>query len=372
MGRFTLEELECDEIHAALVERRADLAKRAEKLIADGLPEAAAGVRVRLTLYDAHEGPDQKTRAGLVRMFAPQRDIESEVEQKRRGEQRDGNGEQDLFGGGAETGGRPRSAKATTPPPDDIPDVEYEIIPEGRRIAARSTLTIETALRVLAHMARHLLAGPSQLAEAEYDHYAGMVVAALPSMHPTIDPEYLRAHVMDELRAAADNAHALAHFLERNVDQIRDLRDNPPAPKSDTPAPLAFVELTAEERDALEPDERTEYDAELAEHKAAQEKAGELATVVAVDEPLEAAAAEALKGYTFAPEPEPETGRDVDGGLSFETPGATEGADGATEPGSDATKPAGGATEPPTEGDGKGKKKGRGKGRGGKKPDAGK
>lgn len=369
MGRFTLEELECDEIHAALVERRADLNKRKTKLIEDGLPEAADGIDKRLRLYDQHDGPDGKARAGLVRMFAPQRDIESEAEQARRGEGRNPDGQQDIFGGGAETGGASRgSAKVDSSAPGDnageeIVDVDYEIIPEGRRLSASSTLTIESALKILEQVARILLAGPAHLDDADFDNFANAVVAVVPAMNPAVDPEYVRAHVLEELRAADDNAHGLAHYVQRNVEAIRDLRDNPPAPKSDAEPPQ-FIELTAEERDGLTDEDRAEYDAELAEYRDAMAK--HVADVEAQkpapgDSPISDTAADALRAVVF---PDAETDRDIVGDLSFETPadrGETEAGESGTNDGSGETKAANGETNDAAAAVEKGAKKKRGR-----------
>lgn len=355
MGRFTLEELECDEIHAALKDRQGELTKKVSKLEDEGLPEAAEGVRMRLRLYDSHEGPGGTARAGLVRMFAPQRDIESEAEQARRnaGEARNPKGQQDMFGGGAETGGRPRGAAASVPSDNagaEIVDVDFEIIPEGRRIGAKSTLTIESALAILAQVGRILLAGPAAITDDEFDNYARAVVAVLPAMNPAMDPEHVRAHVMDELRAADDRAHGLAHYVNRNVDAIRDLRENPPAPKSDTEP--KFVPLDDEELADLDDDERKEYDAAKAKAEAAIDAAnarGELAQVESIEQPLSDAAAAALRAVVF-PTPTPaegSDGRDADGGLSFETPntaGETNGTEAGTKPAEGETKPAEGGT----------------------------
>lgn len=370
MGRFTLEELECDEIHAALKDRQSELTKKVSKLEDEGLPEAAEGVRVRLRLYDAHEGPGGTARTGLVRMFAPQRDIEAEAEQSRReaGEARRTDGQQDIFGGGAETGGRKRDASASVPSDNaggEIQDVDFEIIPEGRRIGAKSTLTIESALAILAQVGRILLAGPAAITDEEFDNYARAVVAVLPAMNPAMDPEHVRAHVMDELRAADDRGHGLAHYVNRNVDAIRDLRENPPAPKS-TATPT-FVELTAEEIAELEPDEKAEYLAEKAKHD-------EVAQVESIEAPLADAAAEALRAVVF-PTPAPADGRGADGGLSFETPntaGETNAPTGETKPAAGETKPAeGGTTNEAADANEKGAKKKRGR-KGGKKEGGGK
>lgn len=362
MGRFTLDELECDEIHAAVIERRADLNKRKTKLLEDGLPEAAEGIDKRLRLYDSHDGPDGVARAGLVRLFAPQRDIESDVEQQRRTD-----GQQDIFGGGAETGGAPRtgSAKVDSSAPgdnagDEIEGVDYEVIPQGRRLAATSTLTIESALAILEQIARVLKAGPAHLDDAEFDNYATAVVAVVPAMNPGIDPEHVRGHVLEELRAAEDNAHGLAHYVERNVALIRDLRDNPPAPKAPTAPGFipTFKKLTDEERDKLDEDERAEYDEELAEF---EKETAELAQDVTIETPLTDAAATALRGVVFPPAPEPAASTG-DEGLSFETPsdrGETKAPEGGTNAGEAGTKPAAGETAPPAEPDAKGKGKGK-------------
>lgn len=367
MGRFVLDELECDEIHAALIERRADLNKRKTKLLEDGLPEAAEGIDKRLRLYDSHDGPDSKPRAGLVRMFAPQRDVESEAEQTGR----DRDGQQDIFGGGAETGGARRAGGATTVDSsapgdnagDEVIDVDYEIIPEGRRIAAKSTLTIESALNILSQIARILLAGPAKLDEADYLNFANAVLVVVPAMNPGVDPEYVRAHVLEELAAADDNAHGLAHYVQRNVDAICDLRDNPPAPKGDRfeHGQDPFVELSAEELGDLDDDEREEYQAEKATHDEAIAAAEREKAEREPGAPVSDAVAAALRGVVFPQGAEP-----TDGGLTFETPGdrgETDAPEGETKGPESETKPGAGETTDQPDAAG-GKAKGTGKKRG--------
>lgn len=351
MARFTLDELECDEIHAALIERRDDLNKRKTKLLEDGLPEAADGVGTRLRLYDGHDGPDGQPRAGLVRMFAPQRDIEAEVDQARRGETRDRDGQQDIFGGGAETGGRTKAASASTVPADtagaEVVDVDFEIIPEGRRIGAKSTITIESALAILAQIARVLLGGPAFLDDAAYDNFAAAVVAVLPALNPDIDPDHVTGQVMEEFRDAEDNAHTLAHYIERNVALIRDKIDNPIPKKPAEPVDGA----TATPGEEL---------AEVVDD-----------TMKATD-PVDDGSADALRKVVFpaAPAAEAAEGREADGGLSFETPpdrgaeapaGEPKPADpDAKAPPADPKAADSGTTKPKEKGKGKGGRKNKG------------
>ncbi|HET9012231.1 MAG TPA: hypothetical protein VFN38_10490 [Gemmatimonadaceae bacterium] len=97
MDRPKISEEEREEIHTALLERKEKLDKLREKAEDAKVPGAAEAYDKILALYiDTGEG------AGLTRLFAYQPDMRDE---SRYGEERDANGGQDLFGGGAETGG---------------------------------------------------------------------------------------------------------------------------------------------------------------------------------------------------------------------------------------------------------------------------
>lgn len=94
---ITIDEQQRAEIFTALQDRKAAIAKHAKDLTKDGIADAAAVVERRLALYTTN-GPS----VGLLAMFALQTDLDEE--RTKAGEVRDPEGQQDIFGGGAETG----------------------------------------------------------------------------------------------------------------------------------------------------------------------------------------------------------------------------------------------------------------------------
>lgn len=269
MGRYELDEVEADEVYHALMGRKMDLDKTAKSLEEkEGLPEAAAQVRNRIERYMPN-GEGKASRPGLLRLFAPQRDIEAEAAQGR--EERDANGQQDAFGGGGETGGghpageivpgagatTKRGRKGKTKVADDqaaapAVDVEYEVIPEGRRLGGPTTPTLDTlsdagrdALNRLEGIAANLLDGPATIDAGEFTDEAVRVLELMPSINPGIDLAIASAHLTGEYRDSPENAHHLAYYVKRQTDA---LRDEPPAPA----AGLSFAEP---EPAAINPDD---------------------------------------------------------------------------------------------------------------------
>lgn len=226
MASYELNDLEADEVFHALVERKSTLEKRVKSLgEQDGLPEAAEAVRKRISLYmpTGQEGDDY--RPGLVRLFAPQRELDAERDEQRKDEERDPNGQQDIFGGGAETGGRKRKkgAAAETPPaePPTAPAAEATEEPAAPPAPADP---VELALEQLASLAADLVKGEEMMEPDIYRGYAVPVLELLPKINGAFDVDYLRTHINQEL---SGNAHALSHFISRQVDQVREARERP-------------------------------------------------------------------------------------------------------------------------------------------------
>lgn len=237
MAHYDLDELEADEIFHALVGRKGDLDSRVKSLgEKDGLPEAAEAVRKRIELYMPSGDGDTK-RVGLIRLFAPQRDLEAERENARAEEARDANGGQDLFGGGAETGGgtpaggkgkAKRGKGATTESADTAPRQGTPDTPSLTDPVAQATADpVALALEQLAGLAVDLLAGDVKVAPEIFRGYAVPVLDLLPKANAAIDRDVMAAMVNGDLAGLEDNAHALAHFIQRNVDAIREAREQP-------------------------------------------------------------------------------------------------------------------------------------------------
>jgi hypothetical protein len=255
MARFQLDEMECDEIYHALLERKQSLDKIAKKLEEDeGLPEAAQQVRKRISLYVSD---DATKKVGLTQRFKPQSDLTTEAHDV---DDRDPDRQQDAFGGGAETGGghkagetvkgakkakkkgdgKSAAATATVKAADakandDVTDADFEIIPEGRRLnggpaesapaqndAPPIAPKVLDAVNRVDQIAEGLLAGPAAINDDEYTAELSRVLELVPAMNPNIDRGYLEAHLGQELRGSSEgNAHALAYFLQRQVSAIR-------------------------------------------------------------------------------------------------------------------------------------------------------
>jgi hypothetical protein len=282
MARYELDEFEADEIFHALVGRKADLDKRAKDLEEkDGLPEAAQAVRQRIELYMPN-GEGKNARPGLLRTFAPQRDIEAETrnERERAEGERAADGSQDLFGGGAETGGghpagervvldtntpatetdgaaetpaekpkRSRKKKGVGVADDAVvvgssdgpQDAEYEIIDASRRLAAggagegaavdeTSEATAEGTMRdldTLERLGRDLVNGDATLDREIYNTYAVNVSGLIVRTHPSIDAEALRAQVYEEFAESDENAHHLGYLAIRTAETVRDAMTKP-------------------------------------------------------------------------------------------------------------------------------------------------
>lgn len=242
MAHYDLDELEADEIFHALVGRKGDLDSRVKSLgEKDGLPEAAEAVRKRIELYMPSGEGDAK-RVGLIRLFAPQRDLEDERENARAEQERDPSGGQDLFGGGAETGGgtpaggrgKAKRGKGATnngatnngadaAPSQETPDTPSLTDPVAQAIAD----PIALALEQLAGLAIDLLAGDVKVEPEIFRGYAIPVLDLLPKANDAIDRDVMTAMVNGDLAGMEDNAHALAHFIQRNVDAIREAREKP-------------------------------------------------------------------------------------------------------------------------------------------------
>lgn len=119
VGRITEEERV--EIVAALQDRREALGKLADATEKRNIPTDY--IEERLGLYTSRNGSP-----GLLALFGVQPDVEDEI--NRRSDRAAASGEQDLWGGGAETGGAPREKK-------DDPNVKegVEVTPKERRVA---------------------------------------------------------------------------------------------------------------------------------------------------------------------------------------------------------------------------------------------
>lgn len=89
------------EILVALIDRKAAIAKHVKDLTKDSLGDVAAVAERRLALYTTQTGAGG--RVGLVAMFSLAPDLDEE--RVKAGEVRDPEGQQDIFGGGAATGG---------------------------------------------------------------------------------------------------------------------------------------------------------------------------------------------------------------------------------------------------------------------------
>lgn len=264
MARYTLDEIESDEVYHALAARKLDLDKLAKTLEErDGLPEAAQQVRNRIALYMPN-GEGRDTRPGLIRLFAPQRDIEAEAQANR--DERSPDGQQDAFGGGAATGGghpagevvpggaAPKKSRkrkgsaavagdagegASSESPGEVTDVDFEVIPEARRLVSASTPTLANlppdgldALDRLESIAANLLDGPPTITPADFDAEAVRVFELLPKVNPGLDLDYAGEVFNGEFRNSDGNAHSIAFFVKRQTDAIR----NEPAPANEAPA----------------------------------------------------------------------------------------------------------------------------------------
>ncbi len=247
MATHKLDEYECEEIYHALLGRKMDLDKRAKDLEEkDGLPEAAAAVRTRIELYMPN-GKGKGARPGLIRQFAPQHDIEAEA--RNAAPERDPNGQQDAFGGGAATGGghpageivkdvppikRPRRKKGVTieaTEHTETVDVAYEIVSEERRLGSGPAVegaTLEAltpaALDALGRaetIAEGLLAGPAWIIDEEFDAEANRVLPLLGAINPNMEIDAAGAQLRGDYRMASDNAHRLAYYVKRITDAVR-------------------------------------------------------------------------------------------------------------------------------------------------------
>jgi len=136
------------EIYQALRERKEGLSQLEKATIKKNIP--TQHIKERQALYIT-----LPTRPSLTGIFASQEDLDDEVaaEREARGEKRDPEGQQDMFGGGSETGGGiPAGGKDTWRPEgatgpqrmggpgvehyDDDPRAETDYRPEGGSMLA--------------------------------------------------------------------------------------------------------------------------------------------------------------------------------------------------------------------------------------------
>jgi hypothetical protein len=235
MARYELDELEADEVYHSLMGRKMDLDARAKSLSEkDGLPEAADAVRKRIEIYMPN-GEGDAAKPGLLRLFAPQREIENERQAARGDETRAADGGQDLFGGGAETGGgvpagqtEPAKPKRTRGRKKGEPDIAPAPVSSDAPPAPETPADpVEIALDQLTTLSNDLLNGESDVEPDIYRGYAVPVLELIPKINPTFDADVLLELVNDTLRTEAHNAHGLGHFVQRQVALVRDAREKP-------------------------------------------------------------------------------------------------------------------------------------------------
>jgi hypothetical protein len=201
MARYELDELEADEVYHSLMGRKMDLDARAKSLSEkDGLPEAADAVRKRIEIYMPN-GEGDAAKPGLLRLFAPQREIENERQAARGDETRAADGGQDLFGGGAETGGGVPAGQTEPAKP--------------KRTRGRKKGEPDIAPAPVSSDAPPAPETPADPVEIALDQLT------------TLSNDLLLELVNDTLRTEAHNAHGLGHFVQRQVALVRDAREKP-------------------------------------------------------------------------------------------------------------------------------------------------
>lgn len=234
MSRYELDDLESDEAYQAFVERKAMLEAIVKRLNErDGLPEAAEAVRKRIEIYMPN-GQGTAERPGLLRLFGPQHHLDAERHNQQADEERDANGGQDLFGGGAETGGRTRKGRGKkTQLADGTPAEEAHPAALGEPTEPAPSEEppvidpIDTALGQLDEYANSLLQHDGRIEETIYQASAVPVMDLLMIINPALDRELLTWQVNDELAHGDENAHELGWLIQRHVSAIREAREKP-------------------------------------------------------------------------------------------------------------------------------------------------